>query len=319
MMNKEQNKEQKLLKNISKEELDEILKNHAKSLTQYQKTNILLYSEPYSTSRALLMNTNLKGFDLSGIDLSFANLSNSDLSFTDLRKTNLRGANLQGANLSNAILTRANLSDTYLMCADLTKAILDSVNLTGADLLSANLNNAYLYGANLYRANLRSTNLQGANLNGANLGCATLINADLSHSVLDNANFMNATLSNVNLDCIEFSDCTAFFALQCPETGSFTAYKKAGEYVVKLLIPEDAKRSSATTRKCRASKAKVISFHYENRDIAEIDSVPSNYDDDFIYTIGDTLVIEDFDEDRWNECSTGIHFFLTFDEARNYL
>ena len=38
----------------------------------------------------------------------------------------------------------------------------------------------------------------------------------------------------------------------------------------------------------------------------------------FTYEVGETYEIEDFDEDRWNECSTGIHFFITRDEAVRY-
>lgn len=87
--------------------------------------------------------------------------------------------------------------------------------------------------------------------------------------------------------------------------------------IVKLFIPEDAKRSSATTRKCRASKAKVLSITNingtENFDIAF-----SCYDHSFIYKVGKTIEIKDFDEDRWNECGAGIHHFITRKEAVDY-
>lgn len=105
------------------------------------------------------------------------------------------------------------------------------------------------------------------------------------------------------------------------EEGSFIGYKKCedvnGTFIVKLLIPEDAKRSSATTRKCRCSKAKVLSI------ISVIgnehtDSVRSMYDRNFIYKVGKTVEVKDFNEDRWNECSTGIHFFITENEAIFY-
>ena len=93
--------------------------------------------------------------------------------------------------------------------------------------------------------------------------------------------------------------------------------KKASGKIVELMIPADAKRSSATSRKCRASKATVIS-------ITDIDgnpcgdSVKSNFDSKFIYTVGATIEIPNFDENRWNECSTGIHHFITREEAVKY-
>ena len=115
-----------------------------------------------------------------------------------------------------------------------------------------------------------------------------------------------------------YNENTSFFALQCPEEGSFIGYKKASGKIVKLLIPEDAKRSSATSRKCRCSKATVLSI--TNLDGSETGekSVKSDKSIDFIYKVGKEVKVKDFDENRWNECSTGIHFFITREEAVQY-
>ena len=115
---------------------------------------------------------------------------------------------------------------------------------------------------------------------------------------------------------IHYSHFTAFFALQCPEEGSFIAFKKANHCIIKLLIPEDARRSGATTRKCRASKAKVLEIVDKNG--KNVSSIVSDWDSTFIYEVGKTVDVEDFDEDRWNECSTGIHFFITREEAEQW-
>ena len=197
--------------------------------------------------------------------------------------------------------------------ADLSNANLSKANLSGANLYSANLSNA-----NLSNANLSNANLYCADLSYANLSNTDLTSADLSHADLTAANLSDTSLSYANLYGVYTDETTAFFHLQCPEEGSYIAYKKCQEdRIVKLLIPEDAKRSSATSRKCRASKAKVLSITNingtENFDIAF-----SCYDHSFIYKVGKTIKIKDFDEDRWNECSTGIHHFMTRDEAVNY-
>jgi hypothetical protein len=127
-----------------------------------------------------------------------------------------------------------------------------------------------------------------------------------------------ADLSDANLSGAKYNETTSFLALQCPEKGSFIAYKKCrGDLIVELEISEDAKRSSATTRKCRASKARVISI----TDIYNTETfygAISHHDSSFVYKIGETVEIEDFDMDRWNECSSGIHFFITRQEAVNY-
>ena len=164
---------------------------------------------------------------------------------------------------------------------------------------------ANLYGANLSGADLRSANLSGANLYGADLSGADLYGADLRSADLYGAK---------NLDKSNWSIATAFYPLQCPESGSYTAFKKADGKIVELLILADAKRSSATSRKCRASKALVVSITTLNGDPCG-NQVRSDHDHSFIYTVGKTVEVKDFDEDRWNECSTGIHHYITRAEA----
>ena len=214
----------------------------------------------------------------------------------------LNGEGGSRANLSNADLRGANLSNADLRCA----------NLSNADLRDADLSNADLFGANL-----RGANLFGANLRNADLRNADLRDADLSNADLRGANLSNADLCGASIDQMMWNIYTVFYPLQCPESGSYIGYKKASGLVVELEIPADARRSSATSRKCRASKAKVLSITDINGNPAG-GQVKSNYDPDFVYTIGETVEVSDFDDDRWNECSTGIHHFITRAEAVIY-
>ena len=208
--------------------------------------------------------------------------------------------------------SRANLCDADLSGADLRCANLSDADLRDADLRCANLSNADLFGANLRNADLFGANLRGANLSDANLRNANLRNADLR-----NADLCRADLCGASIDQMMWNIYTVFYPLQCPESGSYIGYKKASGLVVELEIPADARRSSATSRKCRASKAKVLSITDINGNPAG-GQVKSNYDPDFVYTIGETVEVSDFDDDRWNECSTGIHHFITRAEAVIY-
>ena len=175
------------------------------------------------------------------------------------------------------------------------------------------LNEYDFYGANLRSANLRSADLRSANLRSADLSGANLRSANLSGANLRSANLRSADLLNVRYD-----ECTGFFALVCPEEGSFIGYKKANGHIVKLRITEDALRSSATSRKCRCSKAEVLSITTLDGEDDGLTSIPSNYDSDFIYRVGTTVEVEDFETDRWDECAAGIHFFITRQEAVQY-
>ena len=227
--------------------------------------------------------------DLSGVDLEYADLDGADLRDANLSGADLRGADLRSANLWYADLRGADLRDASLGCADLGYADLGGANLSGADLEYADLKDADLRGANLGHANL-----YGADLGGADLGGANLWSTDLS--------------------CVK----NIFFPMACPEKGSFIAFKKAGCYIIELFIPSNAKRCSATSRKCRCSKAKVISITTPSGDKTNITEVHSNYDPNFIYKLGEYVEVKNFDNNRWNECSTGIHFFITRQEAVNY-
>ena len=212
-------------------------------------------------------------------------------------------------------------------CADLSNANLRGINLSNVDLTGANLNNADLNNADLSNTdfsnvNLRCANLEDANLRGAtlvhtDLKCNTLIRADLTSANLSNANLSSANLSNADLKDIKTNIHTIGYNLACPEKGSFIGYKKAGGCIVKLLILEDSKRSSATTIKCRCDKAKVLDI--ENIETEEkITKINSNHDSNFIYRVGEIVHVDNFDNNRWNECSTGIHFFINKENAINY-
>ena len=192
-------------------------------------------------------------------------------------------------------------------------------DLYGTDLRWADLCRTDLRGANLYEADLRWANLSGANLSEADLSWANLSEADLSWADLSEANLYEADLHEADLYEVDLRGAKNLkFPIACPEKGTFTAFKKAGKYIIELEIPDDALRSSSTTRKCRCSKAKVISITNLDGTPSDVKSVASGYDSKFIYTIGETVEVPNFDTNRWNECAPGIHFFITRQEAVEY-
>ena len=173
--------------------------------------------------------------------------------------------------------------------------------------------------ANLCGADLRGANLRGANLCGANLRDADLCGADLRGANLRGANLCGANLRDAkNVNEVDWNHMTAFYAICCPESGAFIGWKKCGKYIVKLRITEDAMRSSATSRKCRCSKAEVLAIENMDGTPSEETEVASSCCKSFVYRIGETVEVKDFDTDRWKECSAGIHFFITRDEAVRY-
>lgn len=211
-----------------------------------------------------------------------------DLCKIVLKDTDLSGEDLHGINFSDA-----SFYNVYLDNADLSGCVLKNVLFQECSLRSANLNYADLEGSALRGADMRDCNIRGANL-----FSAVLEKADL-----------RGCLSDEN---------TRFFRLYCPESGPFVGYKKCcNDRIVELLIPADAKRTSATRNSCRCSKAKVMVI--KSIDCSEyFDEAWSLVNEGFVYRKGEWVEVADFDEDRWNDSTTGIHFWMTREDAIMY-
>ena len=151
---------------------------------------------------------------------------------------------------------------------------------------------------------------------------AKMARCEIKESSLICTNFTGAELHQVDIapDCISYT--TVGLSLACPEEGEFTAYKKVlltkDKYgIAKLLVPAHALRSSATSRKCRVSEAKVISITSLDG-YTRYKSAQSPHYHSFVYNVGETVKPDRFNRDRWNECSNGIHCFIARIDAVNY-
>jgi hypothetical protein len=103
--------------------------------------------------------------------------------------------------------------------------------------------------------------------------------------------------------------------------GDIVGWKKcAEEVVVKLLIPAKAKRSNATGRKCRAEFVKVMALYDQSGKELPADTIAftDQHGPRTEYKKGKITKCDHWDDDRWAECSGGIHFFLTEYEARQW-
>ena len=141
-------------------------------------------------------------------------------------------------------------------------------------------------------------------LSGAYLSRANLSGADLSGVYLSRADLSRANLSGVK-----------GIEKQPPQTvitpqGSIIGWKKCnGGVIVKLVIPEGARRSNAGGRKCRAEYATVLEV------IGGTVGVTTEHGPRTEYRVLETVRPDKWDDDWRNECSNGLHFFLTREEA----
>ena len=217
--------------------------------------------------------------------------------------------------LIEAVKRGAYLRGAYLRGADLRGAYLRGADLRGADLRDAYLRGAYLRGAYLGGAYLRGAYLGGADLGGADLRGAYLRDADLGGADLGGADLGGAYLGGADLGGAKE---IPYIPMACPSDGAFIGWKKVLNHLIMLEIPNDAKRCSATSQKCRCDKARVLGITNlnTNESISEIEN--TSYYPTVTYVVGEMVYPDSFDEDRWNECSHGIHFFINKQDAIDY-
>jgi hypothetical protein len=226
---------------------------------------------------------------------------------------------------------------------DFINQLVDGVtDFSGADLHGVNFTNLELEGLNF-----KGANLSGCVFNHTNLDECNFENADLSGAILYRTSLCNTNLTNARLYHVNFSGCDCgclridmdtmdkYFQSICPSKRKFIGWKKADsdlyghKVIVKLLIPKDARRSSAFGRKCRCDKARVLSIEclrepcesgsiFDDSPYPSIVCARSIYDRQFEYELGKEVSVDNFDEDRSHECAPGIHFFMTREEAANY-
>ena len=208
---------------------------------------------------------------------------------------------------------------------------LSNIKIKNKDLQHIIISDCLLNNVTFEKCDLKDTDIRYSEIINV-----SFINCDFSYGYFYKCNFINSDLSTCNIKNSHFA-ITLFtnttmpdYPIACPEKGSFIGYKKVCSiddcfndyskyYILKLEIPEDAKRSSAASSKCRCDKVKVLEIQNLDGSIAEnITKAESFYNDKFIYELGKIAEESKFDECRWNECTAGIHFFMKRKEAVNY-
>lgn len=284
--------------------LEEVIEAHRKWLSKKKGIN--------SDYRADFSGTNLQGMSFTNVNLSGANFESANLYLTKFHNVTLNNANMSKALMAFAYFNKCRLRKVDFSYALLPRVtFMDHCDISYADFSHTELN--YSYFAN---TNCLKTKFTYSSLCYIHFYDCDLIGTDFDHSCLKDLSLESTTLK----DAINIP----YIPMACPETGGFIGWKTCnsdyGRVIVKLYIPENARRSSGTGRKCRADMAEVL-------EIQALDGTPLNnviarsFQNYSFYYIKGTVVTpaKDFCEDRYEECSSGIHFFLNREEAVNYL
>ena len=246
--------------------------------------------------------------DIKGKPAKFCNVSIAfKLENIDLSKAVFENVSMIHICIENVKFNLAEFTDCDFLGSSFTDCTFNDADLGDNKFTEADFTNCDFTDAQIFDSDFREVTFTNVKFNGANA---------------NGADFRNAELENCEFAHIHYDESTAGFAMACPETGAFTAYKKAHLYncescIVQLEVPADALRSSATTRKCRVSKAKVVAvYDFDGKSLKK--NAYSNHTKSFVYRIGKMVEVQNFDKDRWHECAPGIHCFITKREAELY-
>ena len=213
---------------------------------------------------------------------------------------------------------RLSFAQSEIWDMDLTGADLSNMDFTLCSFQNTKLAGADFHNSSVENALFDGNCLHGADFRNANMRTASFRYCDMGECDIRGANLFGAVLEYADLKGIISDEATQWFRLHCPEKGAFLAYKKCvNDRMVQLLVPADARRTSATLPSCRCDKAKVLTI--KSFDFTEnYDEAWSLVDENFVYRKGQWVEVKDFNEDRWQDSTTGIHFWLTREEAEAY-
>lgn len=240
-------------------------------------------------------------------------------------------ADFSNTELTNIVCKNHNLSHANFYCAKIDHSSFDGCIFCHALFIKAILINVRFYMCDIQNAGFNYAKLYNTRFRISDLTFATFTNASF-----DECNFYTSYIGGIQ--DLATAKNVPNVPMACPDTGSFIGWKKVflsldlepsepgciqkmveTHGIAKLLIPEDARRSSATGRKCRCNKAKVLEIQDMNGNILNNAIARSFHDNDFIYITGKMITPTlPFEENRWEECASGIHFFITREEAVNY-
>lgn len=277
--------------------------------------------------------------DLSGVDFYAASITGCSfilcrMNEIELKNSYINGTEFNGCSMYKADFSNATVGECRIDCE------LDSVNFQFAKLFSTSMDKLTMTGCLFNNATLRCCNffdsdIVSCDFSKSDLWNSSLIKATIKDTIFSGADIKGASFSRAYLDeCIGLDEAnidegTSGIGAYCPAEGGFIAWKKildvdipksdsfhSRELLCKLFIPEDAKRSSATTYKCRCSKAKVLDI----TDLEETTHYEKGYSmrGNVEYVVGRYVTPDAWDDNRWNECSQGIHFFLDKEMAKKY-
>ena len=222
-----------------------------------------------------------------------------DLSYVDLYRKDVSGANLHNTNLFSA-----NFREATAMTCNFRECTLNNSNFDKAVASETDF-----YGSSLRMASFFRTDLRKTNFSYADLSSADLLEADFYKSTLCGAWFGNTK----NMP---------YIPTWLPVESFIGWVKVVGEeesYIVKIKILNESQRTRGVGDICRCDRALVLEI--QDLEGHKLDIEEIEYHDKtsvLIFKVWEVTVCEDWYPGRWNDCKSGITFFIDRQSAVLY-
>jgi len=263
-----------------------------------------------------LSNCDFSEFNFSNSNFRDSNFRDSDFSYSNFRDSNFRDSdfsysNFRDSDFRNSNFRNSNFRDSDFRDSDFSYSNFRDSDFRGSDFSYSNFRDSDFRGSDFSYSNFRDSDFRDSDFRGSDFSYSNFRDSDFRGSDFSYSNFRDSDFRGSVINEYSFG-----LTINCPEEGSFIGYKKAQNLIVVIEIQADSKRSSATTYKCRASKIKVLRIENLDNTLSKLTEVESDYnnylsdDQKIAYRIGEIIEIKNFDENRFNECSSGIHFFI---------
>lgn len=251
-----------------------------------------------SMQKSVVENVKITDAYIVSMCMEGSNINNLDIHVGSIMKVDISEGTIKDSNFNDCSIRASSMRYTHIEESSFKHMKMSSILMSGCEISKTKFNAGYWADVDATVASFKSCEM-----------------TDLS---IERCTFTGSNFHKIKKENVAFDSITIGYYNACPTHGSFIGWKVARGHLIKLLIPKDALRSSATTNKCRASKAKVLEVT-RLKDGEKVKGVPSSRDIQFIYKVGKTMEVPDFDKNRWEECSTGIHFFIDKEAAINHV
>jgi len=216
------------------------------------------------------------------------------------------GAYLEGSSFLDTRFYRCDLQQ-----AQFSKTIFNQVSLRSCNLAEARMEGLQARGLVLKGGSIENANLHGADLRGCQFAPRLFTGLNVA-----NAQFYAARMGD-NFDPDKV--ITSYFTLglePAPE-GELVLWGWKSARLVEMLVPRDARRSQATTRKLRAEYIITRSIDGDTTPgLSLIHNHPGS--STTYYVVGQETHCDRWDSCRWHECSGGIHGFQWQADAKTW-